>query len=130
MRAWMASSTVSGRRHLGEAIDVDDPRLDLGELVLHLDDVHVVEDADHALEQRRVAAGERARGVDEILDALGLTARREEVLHHARRVGLGERRELDDLVACAAVLRPAVAARDHVGAREAEHEDRRVERCR
>ena len=107
---------------------MDDPRLDVGELVLHLDHVHVVEDADHALEQRGIAAGERARGVDELLEALGVAARGEEVLHHARRVGLAERRELDDLVAASTVLRPAVAARQHVGARQAEDQDRRIER--
>ena len=106
---------------------MDDPRLDLGELVLHLDHAHVVEDADHALEERGISAGERARRVDEVLDALGVAARGEEVLHDARRVGVAERRELDDLVARAPVLRPAVALRDHVGACEAQHEDRRVD---
>ena len=101
MRAWMASSTVSGEADLcDQAIDVDDPCLDLGELVLDLDDVHVVEDADHALEQRRdcrrrgcIAASTRSSMTGR------LAARREEILHDARGVGLAEGRELDDLVA-------------------------------
>ena len=76
--------------HLGQAIEVDDPPLLLGELVLHLDHAHVVEDVDHALEERGIAAGERARGVDELLDALRFSARDEELTHHPRRVRLRE----------------------------------------
>ena len=104
-----------------------EPLLDLGELVLHLDDADVVEDADHALEEGGVAPGERRRGLDELLDHFGLAARREELLHHARGVGLGERRELDRLVSRASVTAPVVAPREHLRPRQAHEEHGRVE---
>ncbi len=110
-----------------EALDVNLPVLVLGELVLDLEHAHVVEDADHLLEQRGVSARERARRVDEILDGLVLAARREEILHHRGRVGVGERRELDELVTIAAELRPAVVTHAQLRAREAEDQDRRRE---
>ena len=60
MRACTASSTVIGRRTLARRSAMDRPFLVLGELVLDLEHAHVVEDADHLLEQRGVPARERA----------------------------------------------------------------------
>ena len=121
IRACTASCTRERELHAGELLRVDAPALVL-EVVGDLEDAAVVVDADHLLEERRVAPGERHRRVDQLLDLGGFAARREEIVHHGRRLGVAERGQLDRSVPVAAAAPPAVASGQHLGARQADEE--------
>jgi len=112
-----------GQAHELESLGVDRPALLAGGVGRRLEDTVVVKDAHHLLEQRGVASRERARRVDEIVDALPFTTGSQELVHHRGRVGIGERREIDHRMARVAVLQPAVAPDDELGARDRDHED-------
>ena len=90
------------------------------------EDARVEIDADHLLEEPRVPSGERARGLDELVDALAIGDRAQQALDEGRGVGRGERAELDDAVPIARQLAPTREAREQIGARAGEDDERRL----
>ena len=81
------------------------------EVARRFEDAILVVDAYDLLEQRGVAARQHHRFVDQVVELL-LAARREQVVHHDRRVHVAERRQLDERMPVDAVKAPPFAPRE------------------